>query len=94
MDDDDFNSEFLGALQRHQNLKQNEATREEIAGLREDLRRKDQAEAAAPKCPYCAGTISVGVVKCRHCASDIQWCEIQGLLYILKAEDDAQHFVQ
>ena len=93
MDDDDFNSELLGGLQRQRNLQQNEATRQAIEGLREDLKRKERAEAAAPKCPYCAGAISNGVAKCRHCSSDIQWCEVQGKAYALKAEDNAQYFV-
>ena len=94
MDDDDFNSEFLGSLQRHANLKQNQKTQQEIAGLREDLRRKEAAEAAAPKCPYCAGAISYDVIKCRHCTSDVQWCEVEGNAYVLKAEDNAQLFIQ
>ncbi|MCH2059680.1 MAG: hypothetical protein MK183_03545 [Verrucomicrobiales bacterium] len=94
MDDDDFNSEFLGSLQRHANLKQNQKTQQEIAGMREDLRRKEAAEAAAPKCPYCAGAISYDVIKCRHCTSDVQWCEVEGNAYVLKAEDNAQLFVQ
>ena len=44
MDDDDFDSELLGGLQRQHNLRQNEATRQEIAALRADLKRKEAAE--------------------------------------------------
>ena len=101
MDDDDLTWEFLGGLQRNRNLQQNEATQKEIAGLREDLKRKEQAEAAkkaaeaaAPKCPYCAGTISNGVAKCRHCTSDVQWCEVQRKQYPLKAEEDPKPYIE
>jgi hypothetical protein len=90
--DDDFN--ILGGLQRQANLKQNKQTRQEIAGLREDLRRREVAEAAAPKCPYCIGAISDGAVKCRHCASDIVWCEVQAKPYPMKSDADPQHFVE
>ena len=92
MDDDDFN--LLGGLQRQANLKQNQQTRQEIAGLREDLRRREVAEAVAPKCPYCIGPISDGAVKCRHCASDIVWCEVQAKQYPMKPDADPQHFVE
>ncbi len=91
MDDEDFN--LLGAAQRQQNLRQNEATRQEIAALRDDLRRKEAAEKAAPKCPYCAGVITDGVVKCRHCSSDIKWHEVDSKSYPMMAEEDPQHFV-
>ncbi len=92
MDDDDLN--MLAGIQRSGNLQQNEATRQSIEGLREDLRRKERAEAAAPKCPYCFGAISYDAVKCRHCASDIQCVKVQGRAYVLKAEDNAELFVQ
>jgi hypothetical protein len=94
MDDDDFNSELLGGLQRQRNLQQNEATRQEIAGLREDLKRKERAEAAAPKCPYCAGTISDGVVKCRHCASDIVWYKVESKQYPIKTGEDPKPYIE
>jgi len=93
MDDDDFNSELLGVLQRQHNFRQNEATRQEIAALRADLRRKEEAEKAAPKCPYCAGTITSGVVKCRHCTSDIKWCKFDGKAYPIKADEDIASFL-
>ena len=83
--DDEFN--LLGAAQRQQNLRQNEATRQEIAALRADLKRKEAAERAEPKCPYCAGVITGGVVKCRHCTSDIKWCELDGKSYPIKADE-------
>ena len=92
MDEDDLN--MLAGIQRAGNLQQNEATRQSIEGLREDLRRKEREEAAAPKCPYCFGAISYGAAKCRHCASDIQYVEVQGRHYFLKAEDNAQLFIQ
>jgi hypothetical protein len=87
-------SDILGALQRTTNIKQNQLTLQEIAGLREDLRRKEAEEAAAPKCPYCAGAISNGVAKCRHCTSEVQWCEVEGKAYVLTAEEVPQYFVQ
>ncbi|MCP4922638.1 MAG: hypothetical protein GY915_01220 [bacterium] len=92
MDDDDFNSELLGGLQRQRNLQQNEATRQAIEGLREDLKRKEQAEAAAPKCPYCFGAIAYGAVKCRHCASDIAWYKVEEKQYPMKTGEDPQLF--
>ena len=92
MDDEDFNSELLGAAQRQHNLRQNEATRQEIAALRADLKRKEAAEKAAPKCPYCAGAITSGVVKCRHCSSDIKWGEFDSKLYPMKAEEAPNDF--
>ena len=88
--DDEFN--MLGAVQRRQNLKQNEATRREIAALRADLKAKEAAERAAPKCPYCAGVITGGVVKCRHCTSDIKWCEVRGKNYPIKIDEDPTAF--
>ena len=92
MDDDDFDSEFLGAAQRQLNLNQNQATSKEIAALRADLNRREKAEKAAPKCPYCFGAITKGAVKCRHCASDIKWCEVAGKAYPLKIDDDSEAF--
>ncbi len=92
MDDEDFNSELLGAAQRQQNLKQNEATREEIAALRADLKRKEAEEKAAPKCPYCLGAITTGAVKCRHCTSDIKWCGVRGKNYPIKTDEDPVAF--
>ena len=88
--DDEFN--LLGAAQRQQNLKQNEATRQEIAALRADLARKEAEEKAAPKCPYCAGSIFDGVEKCRHCASDIKWCEVRGENHPIKSDEDPVAF--
>lgn len=35
-----------------------------------------QKKASLTECPWCAGSISMGVYKCRHCASDIQWVSI------------------
>ena len=89
---DDDNIELLGGLQRQHNLEQNEATRQEIAALRRDLKRKEKAEKAAPKCPYCAGPITNGVEKCRHCTSDIKWCEVRGKNYPIKADEDPVAF--
>jgi hypothetical protein len=40
-EDEDFDSELLGAAQRNRNLKAVEATRKEIAGLRADIKRKE-----------------------------------------------------
>jgi hypothetical protein len=88
--DDEFN--MLGAAQRQHNLRQNEATRQEIAALREDLWRKEWAEKAAPKCPYCVGAITGGAVKCRHCASDIKWCEVRGENHPIKIDEDSTAF--
>ena len=92
-EDDNFDTEFLGAAQRNRNIKEVEATRKEIAGLRADIKRRENEERAAPKCPYCAGPIADGVVKCRHCASDIKWCEVNGRSYPLKAEVNVEQFV-
>ena len=89
---DDDNIELLGGLQRQHNLEQNEATRREIAALRKYLKRKDKAEKAAPKCPYCVGAITGGAVKCRHCASDIKWCGVYGKSYPIKADANAEQF--
>ena len=94
MDDDDFNSELLGGLQRQRNLQQNEATRQAIEVLREDLKRKERAEAAAPKCPYCIGAISDGVVKCHHCASDIAWYKVEAKQYPIKTDEDPQPYIE
>ena len=93
MDDEDFNSELLGAAQRQHNLRQNEATRQEIAALRADLKRKEAEEKAAPKCPYCFGVTTEGAVKCRHCASDLKWCEVEGKAYPIKIDDDPEAFI-
>lgn len=92
MDDDDFDSELIGGLQRQHNLKQNEATRRELAALREDLAKKKSEEEAAPKCPYCAGPITQGVEKCRHCASDIAWGEVDNESYPIKPGENYEEF--
>ncbi|MDA7516040.1 hypothetical protein N8640_05430, partial [Akkermansiaceae bacterium] len=92
-EDDNFDTEFLGAAQRNRNLKEVEATRKEIVGLRADIKRRENEERAAPKCPYCAGPIADGVIKCRHCASDIKWCEVSGRSYPLKAGVNVEQFV-
>ena len=83
MDDSDL-GDVLGGLQRQKNIRQNEALRREISGLRDDLNRKGEEERIAPKCPYCAGSISAGVSKCRHCSSEIEWTEFGGSSYPAK----------
>ena len=92
-EDEDFDSELLGAAQRNRNLKAVEATRKEIAGLRADIKRKEAKEKAAPKCPYCSGAISAGAVKCPHCASDIKWYLVHGQSFQLRADENVEHFV-
>ena len=92
MDDFEVNSELLGAAQRQKNLRENELTRQELAALRDDLNRREQEEKAAPKCPYCAGPITYGVEKCRHCGSDLQWVKVRNKQFPLKADADAAAF--
>lgn len=92
-EDDEIDSEFIGVTQRFQNHKENQAIREEVAGLRADIKRKEDKERAAPKCPYCAGTIVKDVSKCRHCASDIKWCTFKRKSYPLKADADVEQFL-
>lgn len=92
-EDDEIDSEFIGVTQRFQNHKENQAIREEVAGLRADIKRKEDKERAAPKCPYCAGPIVKDVSKCRHCASDIKWCTFKRKSYPLKADADVEQFL-
>jgi len=87
MDDFEFNNALASAAQR-------QATQREIAALREDLARREAEEKAAPKCPYCAGPITKGVLKCRHCASDIQWSVVRGVSYPLVAGADTATFAR
>ena len=56
-------------------------------------RQPAQRTAKGPECPYCAGPITKGVVKCRHCASDIQWCGFEGKSYPIKTTDDPARVV-
>ncbi|MDB4620237.1 hypothetical protein OAG79_02985, partial [Akkermansiaceae bacterium] len=51
-------------------------------------RQRAPAKPTGPECPYCAGPITRGVVKCRHCASDIKWCGFKGSSYPMKADAD------
>ncbi len=55
-------------------------------------RQPAQTKAKGPECPYCAGAIKGGVVKCRHCTSDIKWCEVRGKNYPIKADEDPVAF--
>lgn len=92
-EDENIDSEFIGAAQRNRNLREAAATRKEIAGLRADMRRREAKEEAAPKCPYCLGAISAGAVKCRHCAGDIKWYLVHGQSYQLRADENFERFV-
>jgi ribosomal protein L37AE/L43A len=81
---------IMGGLQRQRS---NQELAELNRRLREMKAREDaerEAERAAPKCPYCAGTIAKDVSKCRHCASDIEWFEFEGLIGPCKTGQSAE----
>jgi hypothetical protein len=48
------------------------------------------AKRITPECPYCAGPITKGVVKCRHCASEIKWFKLEGVSYPIKSDEDLE----
>ena len=65
-------AQIMGGLQRSR-------SNNELAALNAQLKQIREEEARAPKCPYCIGPITEGAVKCRHCASDIEWFVFEGL---------------
>jgi hypothetical protein len=64
-------AQVLAGLQRSK-------TYNELSALRAELKQMQDKEAAAPKCPYCFGPIVRPAVKCRHCASNIEWWVFEG----------------
>jgi hypothetical protein len=64
-------AQVVAALQRSR-------SNNELSALRAELKQMQDKEAAAPKCPYCFGAIVLSAVKCRHCASNIEWWAFQG----------------
>jgi hypothetical protein len=64
-------AQVVAALQRSR-------SNNELSALRAELKKMRDEEAAAPKCPYCFGTIVFSAVKCRHCASNIEWWFFEG----------------
>jgi len=64
-------AQVVAALQRSR-------SNNELSALRAELKKMRDEEAAAPKCPYCFGPIVLSAVKCRHCASNIEWWFFEG----------------
>lgn len=64
-------AQVVAALQRSK-------TYNELAALRAELKQMQDKEASAPKCPYCFGPIVHPAVKCKHCASNIEWWVFYG----------------
>ena len=78
LDQNQYN--FLDLIGRFGQLKAQDNTKKEIRELKNLLAQQQEKEAALPKCPWCAGAIVENVFKCRHCASDIEWVSINGLV--------------
>jgi hypothetical protein len=76
--DFDDQMQVLSARQRQELINQNRAKNKKPENSITAANTR-AAEDALPKCPFCGRGVHVRFVKCKHCASDIQW--VRGIPY-------------